>query len=572
MLLETAKTTLLNPTEMYYGNGVTNQYQYDSLNRLTNLVWNYHNSSLGNFGYRLMNGGTRTNLSESINSGSAVTYQWSFDHLYRLTNENISAFGNVAYAYDPVGNRTNQLSTISGVSSESYTYDTNDEILTHNPFYNARGDMRGWGNYSWDLGSDGDYDYLGRLSSAANANGDTCSYWYDGDGNAVQRQVDGGNSILEVVDDENPTGYQQVLEQFTTSNLGFQSAILSRVYNYGLDLVSQQQFDSSTLLPSVLSYYGYDGHGSVRFLTDTAGNVTDTYAYDAYGNLLSSTGSTTNDYLYCDLQYDWVSGLYNNRARRMFVPLGIFTTRDGDYGNNEDPLSLHKYLYGEDDPIDGSDPSGNADDGGMGYGSFDIMLGTILTPVAKQISTESGTGVLTPLEAKPKDHDSRLLVATIFAESSTASYGGENFDEKEAIAVTIMNQAFYAVLPPGKKHNYNKSFGDGTILSAIQHGCASYDGRLWDLVASPNDLLPQSQLNSNLKLGYRTHFNLRVDVANLLLGYHAPLTIKLLNNRAPIGFHSGKLIGVIPDPDRDDIIGKIGRHQFYGFHKGNEYE
>jgi hypothetical protein len=39
-----------------------------------------------------------------------------------------------------------------------------------------------------------------------------------------------------------------------------------------------------------------DGHGSVRGLADTSGNVTDTYDYDAFGNLLHSTGTTPNVY------------------------------------------------------------------------------------------------------------------------------------------------------------------------------------------------------------------------------------------------------------------------------------
>jgi hypothetical protein len=30
------------------------------------------------------------------------------------------------------------------------------------------------------------------------------------------------------------------------------------------------------------SFYGYDGHGSVRQLTNSAGVVTDTYDYDAF--------------------------------------------------------------------------------------------------------------------------------------------------------------------------------------------------------------------------------------------------------------------------------------------------
>ena len=34
------------------------------------------------------------------------------------------------------------------------------------------------------------------------------------------------------------------------------------------------------------SFYGYDGHGSVRMLTDTSGAVTATYTYDAFGILI----------------------------------------------------------------------------------------------------------------------------------------------------------------------------------------------------------------------------------------------------------------------------------------------
>ena len=56
-----------NLTGVAYGNGVTNSYQYDSLNRLTNLVWGTASASVASFAYRLMNGGTRTNLVETIN-------------------------------------------------------------------------------------------------------------------------------------------------------------------------------------------------------------------------------------------------------------------------------------------------------------------------------------------------------------------------------------------------------------------------------------------------------------------------------------------------------------------------
>ena len=58
--------------------------------------------------------------------------------------------------------------------------------------------------------------------------------------------------------------------------------------------ISENQQISSTWTPS---FYGYDGHGNVRFLTNSTGTVTDTYQYDAFGRLIASTGSTPNNFL-----------------------------------------------------------------------------------------------------------------------------------------------------------------------------------------------------------------------------------------------------------------------------------
>jgi len=100
----------------------------------------------------------------------------------------------------------------------------------------------------------------------------------------------------------------------------------------------------------------------VRFLMDTRGVILATYTYDAFGNLIGQTGATPNDYLYCGLQYDWISGLYNNRARRMFAPLGLFTSRDGDYWLNRDPLEEqggeNLYDFVQNDAINDGDAFG----------------------------------------------------------------------------------------------------------------------------------------------------------------------------------------------------------------------
>ena len=46
----------------------------------------------------------------------------------------------------------------------------------------------------------------------------------------------------------------------------------------------------------VTSYYHYDGRGDTVALTDDAGNVTDTKEYDAWGNVIASTGNTVTPY------------------------------------------------------------------------------------------------------------------------------------------------------------------------------------------------------------------------------------------------------------------------------------
>jgi RHS repeat-associated protein len=104
----------------------------------------------------------------------------------------------------------------------------------------------------------------------------------------------------------------------------------------------------------------YDGGGSVRQLTSAAGAVTDTYNYDAFGNLLNSTGTTPNNYRYRGEQYDQDLGLYYLRARYYNPQTGRFLSRDPEDGTPYDPKSLHKYLYAGGDPVNATDRSGLA--------------------------------------------------------------------------------------------------------------------------------------------------------------------------------------------------------------------
>ncbi|MDO5577314.1 MAG: RHS repeat-associated core domain-containing protein, partial [Fibrobacter sp.] len=93
-------------------------------------------------------------------------------------------------------------------------------------------------------------------------------------------------------------------------------------------------------------------------LCDDEGTVTDRYTYDAFGNLTEKIGLTENSYLYCGEQYDSFTGLYYLRARYMSPTTGTFITMDEYAGSVFEPVSLHKYLYANANPVMYCDPSG----------------------------------------------------------------------------------------------------------------------------------------------------------------------------------------------------------------------
>lgn len=100
--------------------------------------------------------------------------------------------------------------------------------------------------------------------------------------------------------------------------------------------------------------------------------------------MLKSKGSTKNCYRYCGEQFDSTTGLYYLRARYMDTSTGRFISMDTHQGSNDDPISLHKYLYANSNPVMYSDPSGYCSLAGV---NTDVMGMTILD--AAQIMANS---------------------------------------------------------------------------------------------------------------------------------------------------------------------------------------
>ena len=105
--------------------------------------------------------------------------------------------------------------------------------------------------------------------------------------------------------------------------------------------------------------YVNNGHGDVAFITDESGAIVNTYSYNAYGTALICDEKVSNAFRYTGECYDAESGLYYLRARYMNPETGTFTQEDTYQGNIYDALSLHKYLYAQDNPVTYKDPTGN---------------------------------------------------------------------------------------------------------------------------------------------------------------------------------------------------------------------
>jgi RHS repeat-associated protein len=319
-------------------NGLSSSFTYDDLNRL-NVVSTSKGTTIANYNYTLGQTGNRTAATEL----SGRTANWTYDGIYRLTQETISLDpqsknGTVTYGLDPVGNRLSQSSSLPGVSTGTFTLDPNDRLSVEQ--YENNGNTMASGGRTFA------YDFENRLKSM---NSGAVTIVYDGDGDRVAKTV---NVVMTryLVDDLNPTGYAQVVEELV-------GGAVQRTYTYGLQRINQNQLISGTWTPS---FYGYDGFDSVRTLTDASGAVTDTYEYDAWGNGVNVTGSSPNLYLYRGEQYDPDLGLYYLRARYFNPSTGRFLARDPAEGIPMSPYTLHKYLYASADPVNRVDPSGRA--------------------------------------------------------------------------------------------------------------------------------------------------------------------------------------------------------------------
>ena len=325
-------------------NGMSAGYHYDNLNRLINVT-NYGTGGavISSFTYTLNNAGIRTSVAES--DGSQVAY--GYDASYKLTSEIRTGTHpySIAYTYDNVGNRLtqtkdgvlttsaynnrDQLTGETGPNNTAYVYDHTGRITN-------KTDNAGSVNYTWI-----DNDRLAQVSGPSVL----VNYSYDHNGQRIS-ETTSGSTKKYLIDYQLPYG-QVIAETDGSGNL-------VAGYVYGLERISQSRGGN-------VHFYAADGQGSVRQLTNSSGNVTDSWTFDAFGNMIFRSGTTENNFLYVGEGLDPNCGFYNLRARWYNPTNGRFASVDPYEGDPQAAVSLHRYLYANASPVNNSDPSGNID-------------------------------------------------------------------------------------------------------------------------------------------------------------------------------------------------------------------
>ena len=358
-----------NRSAVRYPNGNVVTYTYDACQRLKEeWIVNANGVTLAKYTYGLGKAGERTSITELVN-GVETEITYKYDKLNRLIKETIerndSSLSN-EFEYDAVSNRISKKTTVKGELSEladvdseeikvtegttTYTYNALNQLVTETSdegtiiyTFDENGNLI---KQSGEKCVDYSYDKENHLLRATIQKGNSVtieSYTYDYAGNRTSKTINETDTTYYV----NDTSSSLTMVVAETDKDGKEIASYTR----GDELLSMER-------DGEVWYYLYDGHGSVRTLTNEAGRVTDRYAYDAYGNLLEKEGDTKNEFLYTGEQYNANTGLYYLRARYMNPSTGTFISMDSYQGSIYDPVTLHKYLYANANPVMYTDPSG----------------------------------------------------------------------------------------------------------------------------------------------------------------------------------------------------------------------
>lgn len=304
------------------GTGATN-YTFDSLNRLTGLAnVNSSDQIINTYTYAY----NQKDLVSSVTTSNGTPITTFQNRLqtsdYNSRNQQLSSTGpDRTFTYDDDGNMTR------GYTPEGYVftaaYDAGNRLRTLT-YADAGGIVHKTEYYYSGNG------FLAQMKKYDNAAlvSDTR---YVRDGSLTVQERDGNNSVTR----ENTWGL----------NMGGGIGGLLNLQQGGLDYS-----------------YLYDGKGNVTTVLDGSESVAAAYAYDAFGVLMSKTGTLNQSAQFSTKPYDEKTGLVNYGYRFYSPAMGRWITRDpiGESGG------FNLYGFVGNNPVNWRDPYGLVTAGEVG--------------------------------------------------------------------------------------------------------------------------------------------------------------------------------------------------------------
>ena len=383
------------PTQLDFGSSRQVAYTYDGLGRVSKRTVNAGGTAVEtNYGYLAGGHGTgsTTPLVQTI-SQNGMTLTYTYDDAGNITSVSDGS-KTVSYVYDLLGQliRANDpYDTTAGDSGTTwvYSYDQGGNILSRAAYAfttGAVGTAMQTNRYVYD-----DANWKDKLTTY---NGKTIPYDAIGnplsDGNWNLTWVDGRRLRSMYKGEAGQPGYDEITFEYnenglrTKKNRMFYDSATGTVRQqtteytlHGKNIVhwssgtnAMHFFYDAQNRPAVVVHNGkpygylYNLQGDVIALIDSSGNRVVEYRYDAWGRILSKTGTmadslgTINPFRYRGYVYDGETGLYYLRSRYYKPNWARFLNADNIVENGTGYIGCNQYIYCINNPIFRKDESG----------------------------------------------------------------------------------------------------------------------------------------------------------------------------------------------------------------------
>lgn len=355
-------------------------YSYDDFARQSSRTLYTNGSHIKtSYGFKSVSDDSTSCLIDTITENGYI-YTYTYDAVGNITaysKKNASTdevVENYVYQYD----NKNQLTYVGTdqTSGISYTYDANGNILTKTDHSKNKTITYGYTDPTWaDLltsynGQAITYDEIGnpleyhngtamtfewsygRRLSSVNKGESTIRYSYDQEGNRTSKTLSNGYTSYFTFDG---ILYGEKTQSFDTGD----SSYIHYYYDdndriYGFSYNGTQY------------YYQFNLQGDVTGIYDSDGQLVVEYKYDAWGKVLSVTGTLAssigqiNPIRYRSYYYDNETGFYYLNSRYYDPEVGRFLNADGEMASiGGDAIGYNLFAYCFNNPINMSDPAGN---------------------------------------------------------------------------------------------------------------------------------------------------------------------------------------------------------------------